>query len=231
MKTLFAKRGAYFFIAGLLLLLAGCLEDDYENVQPVPVGYVSIYHASPDAPKLDISVDDRKINTVPFSYSDFSGYLNFYTGNRELKFTPEGAVNALIDTVLNVENGYAYSVFVVDQLPDLKTLIVRDSSQAPQANRAMVRFVQLSPDAPHMDFSVTGHNGSTLFQDVKFMQATAYKEVDATTTSFEVKNSNGDVILSASGVSLRPGQFYTIVSRGFANPPAGNTNVLSLEVL
>jgi hypothetical protein len=56
--------------------------------------------------------------------------------------------------------------------------------------------------------------------------------MDAKTYTFELKTAGTDnVVLSAKDVEIRPGGYYTIVTRGFVNPPAGNTNVLSIEVL
>jgi hypothetical protein len=232
MESLHLKGGAYSFIAALLLILTSCMDNNSETVQPVPVGYVSIYHAAPDAPQLDVIVDDRKINFNPLSYSDHSGYLNFYTGDRTVKFTSSGAVNTLVDTVLNVEDGNAYSIFVINQLSNLETLVVRDSAATPSSGKAMIRFVQLSPDSPELTVTNTNAAGANLFEGVSFKQATAFKEIDAAPTSFEIKSSDGsNVLLSATNVHLRPGNFYTIITRGFKNPPAGNTNVLSMEVL
>ena len=58
----------YLKRAGMLvaiLLLAGvmsaCLDDDERPIEPVPHGYVAIYHAAPDAPGLDITIDNREL--------------------------------------------------------------------------------------------------------------------------------------------------------------------------
>jgi hypothetical protein len=90
----------------------------------------------------------------------------------------------------------------------------------------------LSPDSPEMSVSaVNNASGVILFEGVSFKHATAFKPVDAASTSFEIKNANGVKVLSAAGISLQPGRFHTIITRGFSNPPAGNSNVLSMEVL
>lgn len=227
----FVRRKAVIVLccAALVVFLTACLDDDKNNPEPVPLGYVSIYHASPDAPPLDISVDDRRVNSQPFGYSDYSGYLNFYTGSRKMKFSSVNAANALIDTVFDVAEGKAYSIFVINRLANIETLVVQDSAASPATGKAMVRFVHLSPDAPAVD--VADASGS-LFTNTAFKQATAFKEVDAKMYSFEVKSaSTGEVLLTADNVDVRAGGFYTIVTRGFAVPPAGNTNVLSVEVL
>jgi hypothetical protein len=96
----------------------------------------------------------------------------------------------------------------------------------------MVRFVHLSPDAPAFDVSVSGESGDPLFTNQSFKQATAFQEIDANTYSFDIKNAGAsDAVLSAEDIQLVAGRYYTIVTRGFKTPPAGNTNVLSIEVL
>jgi hypothetical protein len=226
----FIRRRALMVLccAAVMIFLSGCL-DDNDRVDPVPLGYVSIYHAAPDAPALDIVVDDRRVNAQPFGYSDYSGYLNFYTGSRKLKFSSVNAANPLVDTVFDVAEGKAYSIFVINRLANIETLVVQDSAATPASGKAMVRFVNLSPDAPAIDVAST--DGS-LFTNTSFKQATAFRELDAKTYSFDVKSAaSGEVLLTAKDVVVRPGGFYTIVTRGFAAPPAGNTNVLSVEVL
>jgi hypothetical protein len=217
----------------LIVLLASCLDDDNDPVtEPVKVAYVSVYHASPDAPDFDIIVDDRAINVNPFDYTSYSGYLNFFTGNRNIKFNAVNANNALIDTTFNFEEGKAYSLFAIDRLSNLQALLVVDSSAAPAAGKAMVRFVHLSPDAPALDVSVSGETGDPLFANHSFKQATPFQEVDAKTYSFDIKNSGAsDVLMSVDDITLQAGRYYTIVTRGFKTPPAGNTNILSVEVL
>lgn len=231
MKSLTQKGSTLMAIAALLLFLTGCFDDDAKEVQPTPMGYVSIYHAAPDAPELDITVDNKPINRRPFSYSDYSGYLNFFTGSRNLKFSAFNASNTLIDTTFIVEEGKVYSVFVINRLSSLETLVVTDSAATPATGKAMIRFVNLSPDGPAVDIAVTGES-SNLFDNTSFKQATDFKEVDAKTYSFQVKGTGtSDIILSANDIPVRAGGYYTVITRGFAHPPAGNTNVFSVEVL
>jgi hypothetical protein len=227
----FVKFRALFFSVALVTLLISCDNDDDMVTQPVEVAYVSIYHAAPDAPDLDIVVDGRVINFNPFDYTSYSGYLNFYTGDREIKFRAGNANNALIDTTFNFEDGKAYSLFAVNSMPDVEALLVVDTAAAPAQGKAMIRFVHLSPDAPAFELTAAG-TASPLFPERSFKEATSFQEVDAKTYTFEVRNKGGsDVVLSAEDVEILPGKYYTIITRGFLNPPSGNNHVLSLEVL
>lgn len=225
-------RGLFFSMA-LMILLVSCMDDDDNNLvtEPVEVAYVSIYHAAPDAPDFDIIVDERVINRNPFDYTSYSGYMNFFTGNRNIKFNSVNADNALIDTTFNLQEGKAYSLFAVDRLSSIEALLVIDSAATPASGMAMVRFVNLSPDANAFDISFSD-GASPLFAEKSFKEATDFKEIEANSYTFNIKNAGeSDVMVAAENVDLLPGRYYTIITRGFTNPPAGNTNVLSVEVL
>jgi hypothetical protein len=231
MAAVAGKGTALLGIAMLTFFLSGCLDDDATQVAPVPRGYVSIYQASPDAPVLDVLVDNRPLGSL--SYTDHSDYLNFYTGNRNLKFNVANAASALVDTTFSVADGKAYSVFVINTLSKgLETLIIADSSAAPETGKAMVRFVNLSPDAPAFDVIATSDQSNPLFQNTSFKGATEFKPIDAGTYTFDVKETGTQTsAVSANKINMQPGGFYTIITRGFVNPPTGNSNVLSIEIL
>lgn len=230
LKFRWGKLGMTMCFAALILFMTSCLDDDNDpQVQPVPVAYVSIYHASPNAPELDVFVDDRQVNRLEFS--DYTGYLNFYTGPRKFKINPFNASNALIDTTITFADGAFYSMFIANNSQNVEVLTVRDSASTPSTGNDKVRFINLSPDANAFD--VTSSEGSALlFSAQAFKQPSDFIEVDAQESSFILKTAGTtDELVSVSDINLREGRFYTIIARGFANPPAGNNNALSLEVI
>ncbi len=216
------------FVA-LVLFMASCLDDDDSQNQVTPVAYVAIYHASPNAPELDVIVDERPVNRLEFT--DYTGYLNFYTGQRNFKINPFNASNSLVDTTITFRDGAFYSLFIVNDLPNVEALAVRDSASAPSEGKAKVRFINLSPDAGALEVS-TNDEDSSLFDAGEFKQPSNFVEVDGGSSSFVLKSAGGsDQLVTVSDIALRPGRFYTIIARGFVNPPAGNNNKLSLEVI
>jgi len=228
----FIKNKLLALISGLLFILfmTSC-EDDNNEVVPIDVAYVSLYNASPNSPEMDIIVDNRQVNIYPFDYADYTGYLRFYTGDRNLKFGPYGASNVVEDTTVDFENGKSYSVFVVDEYPDVDALVLEDNAAAPSSGNAMIRFVHLSPDAPSVDLAIEGET-DVLYGNQSFKDATDFTEISAEDYDFEVRdNSSGDVVLSIPDINIEPGWFYTIVVRGYANPQDGNPHVLSADVI
>jgi hypothetical protein len=227
-KFYWGKLKSFVYLAAFAVLLISCSLDDENATDPIPVAFVSIYHASPDAPELDVYVDERAVNRLEFT--DYTGYLNFYTGDRKFKINSFNASNTLIDTTVNFMDGGFYSVFIVNNLPNVETLTVRDSAGAPAEGKAKIRFINLSPDAASLDVSL--NESTSLFTGQAFKQPSEFAEVDASESSFAVKTTGeSDELVSVSDVDLRPGRFYTIIARGFANPPSGNNNALSLEVI
>ena len=223
------KLASVVCFSALLLLMASCLDDDDRANETTPVAYVSIYHASPNAPELDVFVDDRQVNRLEFT--DYTGYLNFYTGERNFKINPFNASNALIDTTVNFDDGGFYSMFIVNNLSSVEALTVRDSASSPASGKAKIRFINLSPDANALDV-ISGEGADPLFAAQAFKQPSNFVELDAAESSFVIKPAGGtDELVSVSDINIQPGKFYTIIARGFANPPSGNNNELSLEVI
>ena len=215
-------------LASVMFLAAGCL-DNTENVVPTEVAYVSLYQASPNAPELGIIVDDRQINNYPFDYSEYTGYLQFFTGSRNLRFGPFGANNVVVDTTLNLENGKAYSIFVVDDYTKADVLVLEDNEVAVEG-KAMVRFLNLSPDADKIDLIAEGE-ASPVFDDQAFKATSTFKAIDAKEYDFTVTSPAGTQLLQIPDTPLAAGRFYTILVRGYGTPPSGNGNVLSSEIL
>lgn len=223
-----------FFLSFALLLgaLTGC--DDDDDVTPVPVtdsvAYVSLYHVSPDAPPLGILVDNNRINFNPFEYTEHTGYLRFFTGQRELIFTPFNASNTLVQTSVNLEDDQLYSVFVTGEADDLEALVTEDSIPDVEGNNTLVRLVHVSPDAPAVDLSTTDEG--SLFSNVAYREVSEFVEIPSGSTSFDITAAGGEeVIATVANVNFLPERVYTILVRGYENPPAGNTNALSVQIV
>lgn len=229
-RNVLKKYGAFLFGAVLVFSLTSCNNDDDDDYVAPPVAYVSLYHASPNASGLNIIVDNRQINSYPFSYSQNTGYRRFYTGARDLKFTPYNANNSVVDTTTTFEPGRAYSVFITGSYPSIEALILEDNSDQPAAGSAKLRIVHLSPDAPALDIFAQSDEAA-LVEAQDYKSASEFLEVDAGLYDFDVKDQEGNTLLNVDDISISSGIYYTLVVKGFSTPPNGNENYLSAEVL
>ena len=215
-----------------LLFLTSCLDNDEEPVPVVTdVSYVSIYHGSPDTDGLDIVVGTTgQINALPFEYEDYSNYLNFYSGNRNLRFTDaNNEVATVLDTILSFETGETYSLFIADSLRSIEMIQVRDSFPSVSDGETMVRFAHLSPDAPPIDIYV---DNTHIIGDRSFKDVSDFIPVGSERTTFEIKAAGTDeVLLTIPEVELRNEEYYTLVINGFVNPPGNNTHELGSDII
>jgi len=218
----------------LAFALSSCNNDDDGDlvVPAAPISYVSLYHASPDAPPIGIFLDERQVTYAPLRYTNFTSYLNFYSGERQMRVRTAGAANVIMDTTFTYEDGRAYSLFYVNQLQSIEALLVKDSLVIPPSGQAAIRFVHLSPDAPAVDVVQSGENPAALFTNQVYRQATPFKLVESGLQSFTVNTTGSpSTVLSIPDINLLPGGIYSIVVRGFATPPAGNNNTLGAQVI
>jgi hypothetical protein len=177
---------------------------------------VRVVHASPDAPAVDVWVNDA----VAFSNAPFTGitsYAALEAGTYTVKVVPTGATEpVVIEADLDLEGGMDYTVVAVGELANIEPIVLLDDNSAPAPGNAHVRFMHASPDAPNVDVAVAD-GGPILFSNVPFKQAFPYVPVGAGTYDLEVRiHDTGDVVLTVPGVSLADQTVYTIFAMGLA---------------
>src|SRR3712207_9479531 len=86
------------------LATAGC--DDDDPLSPSTTAQLRVVHASPDAPAVDVLVDNAAVLTnVPFKAA--STYLSVPSGSRNLKVRAAGGADGVIGADANVAGGGA----------------------------------------------------------------------------------------------------------------------------
>lgn len=228
MKTIIRRISA-ITIASLFgaILLSGCEKDDDAPAQ----ARVLVTHASPDAPGVDLLVDDQKVNTAALTFPSNTGYLAVNSGTRNIKVNAAGTSTSVINANLTLEANKNYSVFAVNRLANIEAVVLEDNLTAPAAGKAHIRVVHLSPDAPAVNIGIAG-SPTNVFTNLAFKGATAFTPVDAGTYNFEIRlASNNAVALAIPATVLTAGKIYTIFARGFVAPPTGNTNTLNVSII
>ncbi len=131
--------------------LAGC-GDDSSNDDAAQLRAV---HASPDGPRVDIVVNNKKLAEA--SYSEATGFVSQHPGNATININVNGSnptVTAL-SAVAALERNKYYTVFASNNVAAIEALIVVDENNAPASGNAKVRVVHAAPNAPAVDVFVT----------------------------------------------------------------------------
>lgn len=204
------------FAAPLMMLAAvvtftGCDKDEdnktYANVM--------IVHASPNAPGVDLLIDDEKQNTAALNFPGNTGYLRVESGSRNIKVNAAGTSTTVINADIMLDVDRNYTIFAVDSLSKISAIALGDDLTAPASGKAHVRFVHLSPNAPAVDIAVAS-SGAVVFPNTAFKGSTAFTPLDAGTYNLDVRVAGtSTVALVLPAITLEAGKIYTVFAKGF----------------
>jgi hypothetical protein len=199
----------------LTLTFIGC-DDEETPVSPTPLpsnSLVKVVHASPDAPGVDLLVDNTIAGTN-LTFPNNTGYLTVPSGTRNVKVNVTGTSTTVIEANLNLMTNKNYSVFAVNSVANIEAIVIEDDLTSPAQGKAHVRFIHLSPDAPAVD--VTLSDGTVVFGNKSFKESTAFTPLDAGTYDLEVRVAGtSTVALDLPVINLEAGKIYTVFAKGF----------------
>mgnify|MGYP005838519029 CR=1 FL=1 len=206
-----------FFAAAFF---ASCSKDDNK-------AKVMVVHASPDAPGVDILIDNSKVSNAVLTFPNNTGYLNIEPGVRNIKVNAAGTSTSVINADVTFKENLNFSIFAVNTLDKIEAVLVEDDLTAPASGKAHVRFAHLSPDAPAVDVALKG--GAVLFPNFSFKTFSNFAPIDAGSYTLEVRLAGTQTVaLELPPISLASGKIYTIFARGLA---AGGNNPLGAEII
>jgi len=214
----FTRLFALLIAVSAMTFVVGCSDDDDNGLNPAQASsQVRVIHTSYDAPAVDIRVDGAvAINSLDYGIS--SGYATLNSGTRNIKVTPANASNpVVIEADLPLESGKNYSVFAVNSLSSMEAVVVEDD-RAPVSNKAKVRFLHASPDAPAVDIKLNSGSGPAVFSNVAFKDIQGYAQVDQAAYTFVVTaaGTTGEVV-KFNPITVQNGMVYTVVAHGTLN--------------
>ena len=147
---------------------------------------IRFVHAIPDGGPVDIYVGTKKLLTgVP--YRKISGYYPFPAGTHQIKVTPTGSTEPLVDFPVTLKAGTAYTAAATGTLKTLKPVLLTDDLRAPNKGGANVRVVHLAPDAPPVDVWAAKPTEQRLFKSATYQKGTSYAPIRAGRYTLEVR--------------------------------------------
>ena len=223
-------------MAALALLFSVTACDDDDVMEPENAR-VLVVHASPDAPGVDLLVDNNKVNSTALVYPNNTGYLSIAEGNHNIKVNATGTSTSVINADVNLVKDMNYTVFAYDVVSAIKPLVLMDNLATPANGKAHIRFMHLSPGAPAVTVGVVNGTAFTpLFSNRTFETAAtatanqAFMPVDAGTYTVEVRVAGTDnAVLTVPNVALQSGKIYTVFARGIvgnATSPLGASVIM-----
>ncbi|MBB6052914.1 DUF4397 domain-containing protein [Armatimonas rosea] len=210
MRSLTTKLG----LLVLGLALTGC-----GSSSNVPVGRLRVVHTSPNAPLVDVLVDNnRELASVPYKAS--SPYLALLSGTRNIKVNAAGTTSSVINANVPIETGKDTTVLAVGRLAGIEPLVLSDNNTAPAAGNVKLRLVHSAPGAGNVDIYVTVPDAvlsvvPPTLTNIPFKGVSPYLSVPAGNYRVRITPAGTKTVAIDSGtLSLAAGQIRTAVAVG-----------------
>jgi len=194
---------------------------------------VRVLHASPDAPAVDIYLDDAAVSAltnVPFA--TLSDYLDVPSGDHNVKVYATGTTtDPVIDVDVTVAEGTAYTIAATDAVAAITPQVLVDDP-APDCDTAQVRVVHFSADAPAVDVAPAGATpDEAVIKNLAYPDASDYVALPGGTYDLEVRPAGETTVaLDLPGVAVEDCMAYSVFAIGSAADPAVGGNGLQVVV-
>ncbi|MBZ6487131.1 DUF4397 domain-containing protein [Priestia aryabhattai] len=211
MKRLFVMVAVIAFLALSRMLVFAAETPPAADERPAQNAEVRIVHASPDAPAVDIFVDDKAL-VEGAKFKDVSNSLPLSAGSHKVEVyeaKTKGTKDSIIEATLVVDDGKSYTVAAVNKAENLELQAFTNNKQG-MDGKASLRVAHLSPDAPAVNVGPKG--AAPLFKDLSFKSISGYQVVNPGSYDLSVSTADGKEILSLPGTNLQSGKNYTVLA-------------------
>ncbi|WP_316735197.1 DUF4397 domain-containing protein [Pedobacter aquatilis] len=227
----FTQRKTQFIIFALATfttILGACGKTETTDTT---ISYIRVVNGSPGLGTYNVYLSGTAINSAALPFAGATSYTSRSSGAYALKFTTASSTDALHtkDITLNPSSNYSY--YLVNKPGQLDGFLITDDISITSADKAYIRFINLSLDAPALDLAKTSATTS-LITNKAYKTASSFITVDAGTISLDIKDTaTGTIRTTKTDVTLTAGNHYDIICAGLVTPANDTEKGLSLQVL
>ncbi len=185
MKNLKSKIGFVVSLFILPLIVGAFACSDNGNGGDLEYAQLRVIHLSPDAPAVDVFVDEDESPAVTnLAFSEGTGFLQMETGDRDFHVAPAGA--SPDDSVLHIhgvrlEAEKSYTAVAFGVLSSIQGMALEESSEQLDSGNIRVRAIHVADGVGRVDIWNIPSDGtpSIIYEDVDFGVAGAYLDLPA----------------------------------------------------
>lgn len=203
-------------LGAALLTIGACDDDDDDPTGPGATAQLRVMHASPNAPNVDVLVDNETVLTN-VAYRAVSPFDDVAAGSRRIRVRATGTTTAVIDENVDFVAGNSYTVLAAGLLTTIEPVVALDNLEAPPSGQMKLRVIHAAPTAGSVDVYVTAP-GTSLVQstpvlsNVAFRAISAYLTVDPGTYQIRVTAAGTTSLVIDTPLTVAAGQIRTIVA-------------------
>jgi hypothetical protein len=232
-STNFFGRKLTYALTVLLALsvsLSGCSKKDDNPPATLGNANVMVIHASPDAPAMDLYVNDVRKGT-PIAVLSNTSYLQIEEGNKTFKLTETNKLTPTFATASqNLRKNAYYSLFVFNRAASTENVMVEDSLTNTTAGKAFLRFVHLSNNTPAVAVTqVTSAGLVVITPFTAYKGHTLFKDINPGDLVLALQETNLNTAYIAPSYNYVAGKFYTVIAQNLLTTQG--TDSLSVRVI
>lgn len=206
------------------LMLLGCGGSGASGGEDAPER-LRIMHLAPDAPRLDILIEDEEIVT-DLGYAEITEYFEVLEGANQVSVERDDEVLPIVDQSITFPAGKQSTLFLFEEDDDdaVMLLLVEDTIEKPEARMARLKIGNLSPNVPSVDVYLVRPGDSIRDRDpdatVAFKGFSDYFEFGA--GQFQVKVTEAgekSVLVDTGELAIAEGETRSLVL--FEKPGGG----------
>lgn len=227
--TLLKRSASQLFI--LLIVVTAMVACKKTDTTETPVTNLRVVNSSPTAATYNVYLSGTPLSSVALPFAGASTYKAGSPGTYTIKFTTASSTESLFSKDLTLAQNKYSSFYLINKPGQLDGLLTTDDVSTPDATKAYIRFINLSPDAAALDLAKTGAT-TPLISNKAFKAISGFIAVDAGSISFDAKETSGGAVkITLAGTTLAAGYHYDVIFGGVASPVNDTERPFSLQVL
>lgn len=205
------------------------LVDDGDEPATQDTSYLRIAHASPDAPAVDVTVDNETVVTN-LSFGEVGDYLTLSSGSYNVTIAGNETGDIVFEDSVALDSRSVTTLAAAGEIGEnasvpFSPILYDDNAYEPADNESAISVVHLSPDAPAVDVTVgTGNETTVLAENVSYGQASDYVTVPPGNYTVDVREAapdNDGPVVATTEVPLENGSAHSALAIGAVDADDG----------
>lgn len=197
-------------------LFSNCAFCPWNKLKPTS-SFLRILHASPGTAPVDIYAGSVLL-AENLGYRFHTDYLPVLPGEYVIRMFPTGTTTApALTRRIMIPPNTAITAAAVGHIPGL---VLHLFPEPVPTRQAFIRFIHLSPNAPHADLAL--QDGTVLFRKIGYGERSPYTPIEEGAYTLQIHPAGANTaILTIPQLQVKRNNYYTIFATGSSNgtPP------------
>ncbi|MGG2028064.1 DUF4397 domain-containing protein [Gottfriedia sp. S16(2024)] len=165
-----------------------------DNIIKQNLAFIRLVNVLPKKISLDIYVNRTKFISN-LTYKESTHYLTLPSGVQFVEiFKTNDQSKPIHSEQLNLLAEQKYTIAIGHNFDQISLFSYMDNNSLPQGE-AKIRFINLSPNSPNLDFAVKAGEGDVVFPNVPYRKASEYLPISPMTVNLEIRLTGTKMII------------------------------------